>query len=211
MDSNKKFWNRFAKLYTPLQEKSNKKIYGYVIERCKKYINKGTDVLELASGTGQFTFSLCNNAKSFTATDFSENMVSEGNKRASVLLSEEERKTVTFCVEDATKLSYKEDSFDVVLIANALHIMPNPNEALKEIMRVLKKDGVLIAPTFVYEGKINHFRMWVISKAGFKTFHKWKKVDLENYLKERGYSVIESEVVNGKPLPELFIVCKKSE
>ena len=211
MDNNKKFWDRFAKLYTPLQEKSNKKIYGYVTKLCKKYINKEKDVLELASGTGQFTFSLCNSAKSFTATDFSENMVSEGNKRANELLSEEERKTVTFSVEDATKLSYKDESFDVVLIANALHIMPNPDEALKEIMRVLKKNGVLIAPTFVYEGKINRFRMWVISQAGFKTFHEWKKIDLENYLKERGYYVIESEIVSGKPLPELFIVCKKSK
>ena len=63
----------------------------------------------------------------------------------------------------------------------------------------------------MYEGKINRFRMWVISRAGFKTFHEWKKTDLENYLKERGYSVIESEIVSGKPLPELFIVCKKSE
>ena len=210
MDNNKKFWDRFAKLYTPLQEKSNKKIYSYVIERCKKYINKETAVLELASGTGQFTFDLCKDAKSFTATDFSENMVNEGKKRSGELLTEEESKTVTFSVEDATNLSYKDESFDVVLIANALHIMPDPDSALKEIRRVLKKDGLLIAPTFVYEGKINRFRMWVISTAGFKTFHEWKKCDLEDFIKERGYSVIESEVVSGKPLPELCIVSKKN-
>lgn len=41
-------------------------------------------------------------------------------------------------------------TFDVVVIANALHIMPAPDPAMKEIYRVLKKGGILFAPTFVY-------------------------------------------------------------
>lgn len=63
--------------------------------------------------------------------------------------------------------------FDVVLIANALHIMPQPDEALKEIRRVLKPNGILIAPTFVYEGEINKVRLLVMEKIGFKTFYQW--------------------------------------
>ncbi|MFQ9418242.1 MAG: class I SAM-dependent methyltransferase [Lachnospiraceae bacterium] len=44
-----------------------------------------------------------------------------------------------FEVADATDLPYENHSFDVVLIANALHIMPEPEKALKEIERVLKR------------------------------------------------------------------------
>ena len=36
----------------------------------------------------------------------------------------------------------------MVLIANALHVMPEPEKALKEIDRVLKDKGILIAPEF---------------------------------------------------------------
>ena len=54
-----------------------------------------------------------------------------------------------FEVADATDLPYENHSFDVVLIANALHVMPEPEKALKEIERVLKEDGLLIAPNFV--------------------------------------------------------------
>ena len=38
-----------------------------------------------------------------------------------------------FEVADATTLPYDDNSFDVVLIANALHVMPAPEKALKEI------------------------------------------------------------------------------
>lgn len=41
------------------------------------------------------------------------------------------------------------------MIANALHIMPKPDEALKEIKRVLKLEGIFIAPTFVKEDMMN--------------------------------------------------------
>ena len=33
-----------------------------------------------------------------------------------------------FEVADATALPYEDNSFDVVLIANALHVMPNPEK-----------------------------------------------------------------------------------
>ena len=33
------------------------------------------------------------------------------------------------------------------IVSNALHIVPQPEKALAEICRVLKDDGVLIAPT----------------------------------------------------------------
>ena len=46
-----------------------------------------------------------------------------------------------FSVQDARTLPYADQSFDVVIIANALHIMPEPEKALSEIKRVLKDDG----------------------------------------------------------------------
>lgn len=208
MDNNKKFWDKVATLYTPLQEKSNRKIYDKIIERCDKYINKETSVLELASGTGQFTFSLCNKAKSYVATDFSSNMIEEIKKRSETILSEEERKSVTFSVEDATNLPYEDKSFDCVLIANALHIMPDPRRALREIRRVLKDDGVLIAPTFVYEGKINKLRMFMLERAGFKTYNKWSKAELGLFLKANNFTIEEIDLIEGKPLPECFVVAK---
>ena len=48
------------------------------------------------------------------------------------------------------RLPYADKSFDVVIVSNALHIVPQPEKALAEIHRILRDDGVLIAPTFTH-------------------------------------------------------------
>lgn len=81
-----------------------------------KYIDPEKSVLELACGTGQITYRMTGKGKSWVATDYSENMVKEakgrntGNRRCSNL---------SYCVQDATGLTYEKGTFDVVVIANA--------------------------------------------------------------------------------------------
>lgn len=49
---------------------------------------------------------------------------------------------LTFEIADATNLPYANASFDVVLIANALHAMPEPEKAMGEIyLDGLRKNG----------------------------------------------------------------------
>ncbi|WP_302826659.1 class I SAM-dependent methyltransferase [Anaerofustis stercorihominis] len=200
--SNKKFWERTAKLYTYFQEKGNEELYKTIYEKIKPFFNKEQCVLELACGTGQLTRLLSDETDSWTATDFSEKMVYETEKRLN-------NQNVIYEVQDATALGYKDDVFDVVLIANALHIMPNPNKALDEIKRVLKTDGLLIAPTFVYDGKVNKIRLWFMEKAGFKTFHKWKSQEYMNFIEDNGFKIKEKYLVQGKLLSECVLVCEK--
>lgn len=200
--SNKKFWERTAKLYTYFQEKGNEELYKTIYEKIKPFFNKEQCVLELACGTGQLTRLLSDETNSWTVTDFSEKMVYETEKRL-------KNQNVIYEVQDATALGYKNDVFDVVLIANALHIMPNPNKALDEIRRVMKTDGLLIAPTFVYDGKVNKIRLWFMEKAGFKTFNKWKSEDYIKFIDDNGFKIKEKFLVKGKLLSECVLVCEE--
>ena len=54
-----------------------------------------------------------------------------------------------FSVQDMTALPYTSGSFDVVIAANVLHIIDDPEKALSEISRVLAPGGILIAPARV--------------------------------------------------------------
>lgn len=116
-----------------------------------------------------------------------------------------------FEVQDATALTYEDEAFDVVVIANALHIMPNPDQALSEMLRVLKKDGILFAPTFVYEAGHSKLLIWLMERAGFCTYHKWTSMEYAEYVSQRGFRVIKSTLINGKPLAECVLVAEKSE
>ena len=200
MDDNKKFWERCAGFYSAIQQRSNQKLYDQLNRMCMSYLSKDMDVLELACGTGQFTYSLCPLANSWEAADFSEAMIREAKKRPC---------SAHFSVQDATALPYENRKFHVVLIGNALHIMPQPWKALSEIHRVLKDGGILLAPTFVYEGKVNRFRMWMTTMLGFLTFHKWKEAGFCSFVEENHFRCISSELVPGDPLPVAFSVFRK--
>lgn len=71
---------------------------------------------------------------------------------------------------DATDLPYEDESFDAIVIANALHIMPNPEWAIREMKRVLKSDGVIIAPTDTREMTDNKLKLKIMNAVGFVTY-----------------------------------------
>lgn len=202
MEDNKKFWDKSAKLYTRVQEKSNIKLFEE-IARASRELVKDKDVLELACGSGQITGYLYQVAKTFLATDYSSNMIEEAKKR--------NFEKVVFEVQDATNLTYEDDSFDVVIIANALHIMPNKDLAIQEIKRVLKKDGILIAPTFVYQGRINYLRLFIVNLAGFKTYTKWNLKEYEEYLISKNFEIISSNLIKASPVPEALVILRNKK
>lgn len=89
------------------------------------------NVLEIATGTGLIAVNIADSVQSITATDFSPKMIEAAMKKRVP-------DNVHFSVEDATTLSFSDQTFDAVIISNALHFMPDPGEVLKNIRRVLK-------------------------------------------------------------------------
>lgn len=201
--SNKKFWDKFAKLYAPFMKK-DKDVYDKICEYITPHLNNDMNALELACGSGQFSFNLSKHTKSWIGTDFSEQMILEARKRG-------EEKNLIFEVADATSLSFDNEKFDCVLIANALHIMPKPDEAMKEIYRVLKPNGILFAPTFLWkEGKQRKLIKSLMSISGFKMYQEWDKKQFEDFIGECGFSVLEMELVYGGLAPIGVMIARKA-
>ena len=74
--SNKKFWDKFAKLYAPFMKK-DQGVYDRVCKYISPHLKPDMKVLELACGSGQLSFSLSQHTKAWLATDFSEPMIRE--------------------------------------------------------------------------------------------------------------------------------------
>ena len=139
---NKQFWQRWASCYGPLMQ-SSEPLYAAIAQQMQPHLTPEMNVLELACGSGQLSFRLSRLVRDWEATDFSPKMIAQAKLKP--------RGTgLHFSVQDATSLPYADETFDAVLIANALHIMPRPEKALAEIYRVLKPGGQLFAPTFVH-------------------------------------------------------------
>jgi len=199
---NKCFWQKTAKFYTYAMH-SNKHIYKKIGMLLNQYLNKNITVLELACGTGLITEQSAGSAKHWTATDYSENMLTEAKKHLHSF------NNISFSVQDATRLTYNSEEFDVVVIANALHIMPEPNKALAEIHRVLKPNGILFAPTFVYEKRYYKTDIFIMKLLGFKTYHEWTTNEYGKYINSNSFRVQKTKLLKASPLPECVLVAKK--
>lgn len=181
---------------------ADRKTYEKLIDRMKKSLTRDMTVLELACGTGLLSVQLVGNVKRLEATDFSEDMIFQAKKKA-------HSSRLHFSVQDATSLPYANETFDAVIISNALHIMPKPKKALSEIRRVLKQDGILIAPTFTAAGSmIGRLKIRIMELSGFKVFHKWTPEGYLNYLNKSGFAVTKSEIFSGG-LPLTYAEAKK--
>ena len=99
-----------------------------------------------------------------------------------------------------------------MIVSNALHIVPQPEKALQEIKRVLKEDGVLIAPTFTHAG--NSFsgkvKVFFMKLAGFPLHSKWTSNEYLAFLQENGWTVRESTVLKAS-FPLTYAECVKRE
>ena len=201
MKKSENFWSRNAKRYDRFMRK-DRAAYEKLYELIRPVV-KARTVLELAAGTGLIAKNIVRAASHIEVTDASEEMIAEAkrNNRSAKL---------HFSVRDMFCLPYADKSFDVVIVSNALHIVPQPEKALAEIRRVLKDDGVLIAPTFTHgnstlQGRIKLFFMKL---AGFPLNSRWSSADYLAFLRQNGWTVRKSAVLKGS-FPLTYAECVK--
>ena len=203
MKKSENFWNRNAKRYDRFMRK-DRAAYEKLYELIRPVV-KARTVLELAAGTGLIAKNIVRAASHIEVTDASEEMITEAkrNNRSAKL---------HFSVRDMFCLPYADKSFDVVIVSNALHIIPQPEKALAEIRRVLKDDGVLIAPTFTHAG--NSFsgkvRAFFMKLAGFPLHSRWTSEEYLRFLRQNGWMVRKSTVLKAS-FPLTYAECMKSE
>ena len=203
MEKQKNFWDKNAGRYDCFMRK-DAVAYEQMYELLRPVVRHKT-VLELATGTGLIAKNIVNSAAHIEATDASPEMIAEAKR-------DNRSAKLHFSVQDMFHLPYADESFDVVIVANALHIVPEPEKALSEIRRVLKDDGVLVAPTFTHAdnaffGKVKAFFMKL---AGFPLHSKWTSHEYLAFLRENGWTVQKSTVLKAS-FPLTYAECVKSE
>ena len=203
MREHKNFWDRNAGRYDRFMRK-DREAYEKMYELIRPVVKDKT-VLELAAGTGLIARHIVNAAAHIEATDASPEMITEARRgNCSAKLH--------FSVQDMFSLPYAGNSFDVVIVSNALHIVPQPGKSLREIKRVMKDDGVLIAPTFTHAensltGKIKACFMRL---AGFPLHSRWTSEEYLSFLRQNGWRVRKSAVLKAS-FPLTYAECVKSE
>ena len=203
MREHKNFWDRNAGRYDRFMRKDRaayETMYGLI-----RPVVKGKTVLELATGTGLIAKNIVNAAAHIEASDTSAEMIREAKRR-------NHSAKLYFSVQDMFCLPYADESFEVVIVSNALHIVPQPEKALAEIHRVLRDDGVLIAPTFTHAENsfFGNSKAFLLKLASFPLYSRWTSGEYLCFLQQNGWTVRKSDVLKAS-FPLTYVECVKAE
>lgn len=120
---------------------------------------KGT-LVDIACGKGLFLKVLRDKNKQLAlfGTDIASYAISSAEKIVDA----------TFSVDDAEKLSLKSDYFDYVTCLGGVEYFDNPTQGVREIARILKKDGLalIFVPNLMFLGYI-----WLALRSGAMPTH----------------------------------------
>lgn len=98
----------------------------------------GKEMLEVACGSGMGLGYLAREAKAVTGGDIEEKNLSFARKHY------QGRKNISVLKLDAHQLPFPDESFDTVILFEAIYYLQHSEKFVSESRRVLKKDGTLI-------------------------------------------------------------------
>lgn len=200
------FWDNAAFVYDIFADVINRKTNKKLCSVVEKLILPTDNVLECACGTGLLSGVIAKKCESLTATDFSEKMLARARRKFAYLGN------VKFEKADILRLSYPNETFDVIVAANVIHLLDDPHKALSELFRVCKPGGRLIIPTYMNKtakGASNGVSD-VIDRAGANFRQRFTPGSYEKFFADAGYINAEYTLCDGV-IPCVVAVLKKEE
>lgn len=198
------FWDYIANFYDFFENLYNSKVNQELCKKVAERMSANDNVLECACGTGMISIHIATKCRSLIATDFSQGMLAKSRKRCKNI------KNIRVEKANILQLEYPNESFDKVVAANVIHLLNQPDIAISELIRVCKKGGKIIIPTYIITKEhgistilirlINHFT---------KTFlYQFNEQSYKNFFKKLGYSQIDFEVINGRTACCIAVITK---
>jgi len=150
--------------------------------------DKGSTVLDVATGTGQQAFAFAKRGYNVIGVDLTESMLEIARR-------DNKDGYVKFEAADATHLRFEANSFDVSCVSFALHDMP-PNirgKVLQEMVRITKPDGIMVIVDYdLPHNKIGRALIYrLITLYEGEYYKQFIASDLDSLLRKTRVEVVE--------------------
>lgn len=191
--SDRSYWERHAAHYDASLRVLGKP-FPRMLELTRNAVRGRARILEVAAGTGLVTAALAEVAGEVVATDYASAMVEMLERRIRELGLANVR-----CEQaDIYALRFEAESFDAVVAANVLHLVPDLDGALTALRSVLKRGGKLVAPTFCHdETWLSAILSRAASLTGFPSHRRFTARSLRAALEASGARIERAETLSG--------------
>lgn len=196
------FWDRFAGVYD-LAESINGSVYTEMRDITRRLVPAGAKVLDCGAGTGELSLAASDNADSVLCTDLSKNMLKQAQRKAKALGAD----NIEFAARNIFDLQDPDDTYDVVIAGNVLHLLTNPQGAVKEMYRVLKPGGRLLLPTFTNKNSAR-LLIGIYKKLGFDPAANYSPSEYKKMLEDCGLGRVRTKLIKGL-VPCCYAVIEK--
>ena len=198
------FWDRVAWVYDIFANGINRRANQALCTAVAALISPTDQVLECACGTGLLTGIMAKRCQHLIATDFSAKMLHRAKQKYGAY------ENVEFEQGNILALRFPDESFDVVVAANVIHLLDEPYQALRELYRVCKTGGTVIIPTYMNgtdRGTTNRVS-GTIGKAGADFKREFTLDSYRAFFAAAGYEDVRYTLCRGR-IPCAVAVVKK--
>jgi len=199
------FWDICAPFYD-LLTKTNGRAYGDMLKLVNELVPQDATVLEAAAGTGAISLAVADKASHVLCTDISENMLKIAQRK----IRKHAAKNVTVANRSINNLGVPDDSFDVVIAGQVLHLLDKPEKAGAELRRVAKA-MVILPMTFTKDLRgMARLGMSMFRLLGFTPRREFSLSEYESFLPMTGFDNCEIIPILGK-IPMAVAVWRKTQ
>ena len=138
--------------------------------------------------------------KKLIATDYSVGMLRQTKKKVAKYSNTKVGKV------NILELPFEDDKFDVVVAANVIHLLDEPDKAISELKRVCKQNGKIILPTYINNEKKNSIlAAKLLSLFGVKFKRQFSMASYKEFIASHNLSRVEYSIVEGR-MPCAFAI-----
>lgn len=187
------FWDKVSFVYD-LAESLNGAVYSEMCDITARVTPYGANVLDCAAGTGELAFAAAQKAESVLCTDLSEKMLKTAKVKAEMCLID----NVYFEVRNIFDLADPDESYDIVIAGNVLHLLEEPQKAVRELYRVTKHGGKILLPCFMQAKKmIGNAALSIYKKMGFDPRQEFTPDSYKKMLSEMELGDVRCKLIRG--------------
>ncbi|WP_085993455.1 class I SAM-dependent methyltransferase [Oceanobacillus senegalensis] len=164
-----------------------------IVPLITSYFKKGSKVLDIGCGDGYGSYKLYEEGYDVTGIDLSSEMIALAKQKRGL-------EPIRFLQGNVNELPFNNQTFDGVMVITVLEWTENPLHALREIKRIVKKDGLIcigmLGPTA--GPRENGYSRLYGEKTISHTIMPWELSRLaseQNLAYLDGYGVYKKEVI----------------